>query len=130
MKQLKLKYQYLVSCVLQQLGSRQSSHARSHNDNMMRCVYVWQAGLHGVQQLSVVFVLQTISQVFLHADSSSVAVVQCEQQHTDRYWKQTQREKHHLTPTGNLDLKIIILLILGYLIHQVEKAYKDKVRLS
>ena len=92
LKPLTLKH--LVSGVLQQLGRRQSGHARSNNDHTMRCVDVrFQAGLHGLQQLSVVFVLQTISQVFLHADSSRAAAAQCEQQHAERHWTK-HREKN------------------------------------
>lgn len=79
---------YLVSCVLQQLCSRQSGHARPDNDNMMRCVNGWEAGLRSVQQHFMVFVLQTMGQVFLHTESSSsMATAQCEQHHTNSNWR-------------------------------------------
>ena len=59
----------------------------------MRCVHVWEAVLHRVQQLCVVAVLQTVRQMFLHAEGGSMAGVQCEQQHTDGNWERTWREK-------------------------------------
>ena len=55
---------------------------------------MWEAVLGCVQQLFVVFVLQTVSQMFLHGERGSMAGVQCEQQHTDSNWERRWREKY------------------------------------
>ena len=81
---------YPVSCILQQLGCRQSSHASSDDDHVMRCVDVWKAGLHCLQQFIVIIVLQTISQMFLQADSIGEAAGQREQQHADSNWSKVR----------------------------------------
>ena len=54
---------------------------------MMGHVYVGKAGLSCMQQRVIVCVLQTVSQLVLQGENSSVAVVQDEQQqHADTTW--------------------------------------------
>lgn len=82
---------------------------------MMRCVCVWEAVLGHVQQLCVVFVLQTVSQMFPHAERGSMAGGQCEQQHTDSNWERTWREKYSIQGTS-----ISIYFALRYSINLLE----------
>lgn len=56
--------------------------------------FLFEANVYcSLQWLIIVFVLQTISQVFFQADTSGAAVALCEQQHSDgnwkHYWKKT-----------------------------------------
>lgn len=81
---------YLVSRVLQELGGGQSGHAGPDDGDAVRSVAVGEAGLGRVQQLVVVFVLQTLSQMFPQAGSAE-AELQREQQHTDSSWKHKER---------------------------------------
>lgn len=75
-----------MSRVLQELGGGQSGHAGPDDGDAVRSVAVGEAGLGRVQQLVVVFVLQTLSQMFPQAGSA-----EAEQQHTDSSWKHKER---------------------------------------
>lgn len=74
---------YLVSCVLQQFGCCESGHSSPNNDHMMRAVDVWKTFLDRLQQLVVVFVLQTVTQMFLQPEGRHEAAAQNQQQQTE-----------------------------------------------
>lgn len=77
----------LMSCFLQQLGGRQSSHAGSDYDNMMRRLDGGEAVRHRVHQVIVVGVVQAFGQVFLNADRSDGSALAEQQQRNCRHTK-------------------------------------------